>query len=553
MSTVNPSPWGPKPQFLLSTGLPAVGGLLFAYVAGSVNTKLNTYTNSAGTSANVNPIVLNALGEPPNEWWFLSGSQYKIVYAPSTDTDPPTSPIWTIDGLRGINDTSVSIDQWISSGQTPTFVSTTSFTMPGDQTSAFVVGRRLKFTVTAGTVYGTIATSVFGALTTVTMTMDAAQVLDSGLSAVQLALLTSTNISIPNFITAGSGITITYSSGKPTIATSAATPTVPRRLSNVGLSVVLAGNAATLALKGADGNDPSASNTVGIDFRSPTLAAGASNSRTVAAALSTVISSGSTGGTASGVPCRIWVAAIDTTALGGTTEMAWYQSVLNPSTDAAVQGFDDGAVITTLAEGGVGGADSAQTWYSTTARAGVPFAIIAYFDSTQATAGNWATGVTSIVVNPELRPGAIVQVPYSSTGAVATGTTQIPSDDTIPQNTEGDEYMTLAVTPKSASNILRVQGSGFLANSAQSTAACALFRDTTANALAAGVEYQGGNALPCRLEIDYRVVATSITATTFKWRGGYGGAGTTTFNGVGGARLYGGVLNSFIRIEEVMA
>ena len=139
--TVNVSPFGPKPQFLLSTGLPAVGNQLFFYAAGS-STKQNTYTDSTGGSANSNPIVLNSLGEPTNEIWFTGGQSYKVVYAPSTDTDPPSSPIWTVDNIRGINDTTVTQDQWVASGLTPTFVSATSFTLAGDQTSTFQAGRR---------------------------------------------------------------------------------------------------------------------------------------------------------------------------------------------------------------------------------------------------------------------------------------------------------------------------------------------------------------------------------------------------------------------------
>src|SRR4051812_11775165 len=98
---VKVSPFGPKPQFMLATGLPAVGGLLFFYVSGS-STKQNTYADSTGLSANTNPIVLNALGEPATQIWFTSGQTYRAVLAPSTDTDPPASPIWTIDGLTGV-------------------------------------------------------------------------------------------------------------------------------------------------------------------------------------------------------------------------------------------------------------------------------------------------------------------------------------------------------------------------------------------------------------------------------------------------------------------
>jgi hypothetical protein len=118
------------------------------------------------------------------------------VYAPSTDTDPPTSPIWTIDNLSGINDTTVTQDEW-KSGPAPTYVSAVSFTLTGDQTATFTVERRLKFTVTAGTVYGRITASVFGALTTVTVVCDPTQALDAGLSAVWYSLLSTTHPSIP--------------------------------------------------------------------------------------------------------------------------------------------------------------------------------------------------------------------------------------------------------------------------------------------------------------------------------------------------------------------
>lgn len=195
---VNPSSLGgPKPQWELSDGTPAVGNRLFFYVGGSVNTKQNTYTDSTGGSANTNPIVLNALGMPTTEIWFTAGLSYKVVYAPPGSDDPPNSPIFTVDNLRGINDTSVTISQWVASGVTPTFVSTTSFTMPGDQTTEFHPGRRILTTNTGGSVYSYIVTSVFGALTTVTVVNDGAGVLDSGLSAVSYGLLTTDNPSTP--------------------------------------------------------------------------------------------------------------------------------------------------------------------------------------------------------------------------------------------------------------------------------------------------------------------------------------------------------------------
>lgn len=200
MPTVNPSGLGPKPQYVLATGLPAVGNLLFFYVGGSTSTKQNTYTDSTGTVANTNPIVLNALGEPTTEIWFAAGLDYNVVYAPAGDTDPPSSPIWTIPHLRGINDSSVTIDQWVNPGLTPTYVSATQFTLAGDQTSAFQAGRRLKTTNSGGTVVSTITVSVFGALTTITVLNDSPGVLDAGLSAVSYGLISRTSDSLPRGI-----------------------------------------------------------------------------------------------------------------------------------------------------------------------------------------------------------------------------------------------------------------------------------------------------------------------------------------------------------------
>jgi hypothetical protein len=188
------SPIGNNAQFI--NGIPANGAKLFTYAAGS-STKQTTYTDEAGTIPQTNPIILDSRGEPAQPIWLTEGLSYKFVFTASTDSDPPVSPIWDVDDVTGVNDSSVAIDQWIDSGVTPTYVSATQFTMPGDQTSSLQVGRRVKLTVTAGTVYGTITASAYAALTTATLSMDGAQVLDSGLSSVSYGILTPQNSSFP--------------------------------------------------------------------------------------------------------------------------------------------------------------------------------------------------------------------------------------------------------------------------------------------------------------------------------------------------------------------
>lgn len=85
----------PKPQFFTSAGALANGYKVFYYATGTQN-KVNTYTTAAGNVANANPIVLNSRGENPNGGIYLTdGTAYDAVYALATDTDPPTSPLWT--------------------------------------------------------------------------------------------------------------------------------------------------------------------------------------------------------------------------------------------------------------------------------------------------------------------------------------------------------------------------------------------------------------------------------------------------------------------------
>lgn len=187
-------------QFLDENGDPYSGAKLFIYAAGS-STKSATTKDSAGLSSHANPIVLNSRGEPADgagasqAIWQSEGTPIKMVLAPSTDTDPPVSAISTWDNISGINDTTVTIGQWVS-GPAPTYISATSFTLVGDQTTEFHVGRRLKTSNTSGSIYSTITAVAYTSLTTVTVVNDSGS-LDSGLSAVSYGILTATNYSLP--------------------------------------------------------------------------------------------------------------------------------------------------------------------------------------------------------------------------------------------------------------------------------------------------------------------------------------------------------------------
>jgi hypothetical protein len=146
----------------------------------------------------------------------------------------------------------------------------------------------------------------------------------------------------------------------------------------------------------------------------------------------------------------------------------------------------------------------------------------------------------------------IIQIVYTEDGDVATGTTVLPFDNTIPQNTEGDQYLSQAITPKDSNNLLEIEAVLHLSSGAAGTQmSAALFKDSTANALAAAWGGRNNSADSItQVVLKHRVTAGSTSAITFKIRAGFSGAGTTTFNGQSSARIFADVAASYIKITE---
>lgn len=321
-------------------------------------------------------------------------------------------------------------------------------------------------------------------------------------------------------------------------------------LQNASLAVSAAGSALTIALKDASGADPSAGSPVVINFRNATGTTGTNTTISVTAATSLVVSSGSTLGVTSSTAFRLWVVGFND---AGTFRLA----VINCSPNGnAVFPLADYGLASSTAEGGAGAADSSGVFYTGTAVTSKAYRILGFLEwnTTGVTAGTWTTTNLNRVQSygPGVqRPGEMIQYLRSASGAVVTGTTTLPADDTIPQNTEGDEYLNQQITPISAANIIRISFNGMFASSATGQFSVALFQDSTANALAAnGIGYRtAGDYLT--LAIFYAMKAGTASATTFKLRAGNGNAGTTTFNGSGGARQFGGVASSALIVEEI--
>jgi len=179
-----------------NNGLPLSGGQVYWYIAGT-STPVTVYTESSGSTVNTNPVVLNTRGEPAQPIWLPTGQAYKAVL-----TDAVGGLIRTIDNIYGVNDTSAPvISEWVSYAGTATYVSTSSFSVAGDQRATFTNGRRIKATVSGTDVYGTInATPTYAlGVTTVLVALDSG-VFDPSLTTVYYGFLDPTH---PSFDTTG--------------------------------------------------------------------------------------------------------------------------------------------------------------------------------------------------------------------------------------------------------------------------------------------------------------------------------------------------------------
>jgi hypothetical protein len=150
--------------------------------------------------------------------------------------------------------------------------------------------------------------------------------------------------------------------------------------------------------------------------------------------------------------------------------------------------------------------------------------------------------------------GHVLQVVNTVVSTYDSTTNTIPVDDTIPQQggSEGKEFMSLAITPKSASNKLKIDVVAVLSHTVDTaTFILALFQDSTASAIAATVGSVSAASGAMTMCLTYYMDAGTTSSTTFKVRAGAGVAGTTGFNGSLGGRYMGGVMASSITITEI--
>ena len=164
-----------------------------------------------------------------------------------------------------------------------------------------------------------------------------------------------------------------------------------------------------------------------------------------------------------------------------------------------------------------------------------------------------ATQLTGTIAAARLPAGSVLQVVNFQTGTVATTTTIMPQDNTIPQITEGGQFLSLAITPISATSKLLFQIVLQLGPGSGTWVSAALFQGATANAICAGATYMftagGGVIIP----MNYFMTSGTTSSTTFTVRAGAASAMTLTLNGAGGVQEFGGTMFSSITITEIAA
>ena len=164
----------------------------------------------------------------------------------------------------------------------------------------------------------------------------------------------------------------------------------------------------------------------------------------------------------------------------------------------------------------------------------------------------------------------VVKTQISTFSSWSSTTSLIPTDDTIPQSSEGTEFMTIAYTPLFSDSKLRIEAAFFCANNISENEnqtignIICLFKDSIANALNVawlfGQFDEANNSAEASLiydviNISFEENAVNTSARTYKLRGGIIISGSTLhFNGqTPGNRQFGATPKSWIRVTEIKA
>jgi hypothetical protein len=470
--------------------------------------------------------------------------------------------------------------EWFDWGDSVSRTGAATFKVLGaNVTSRYTVNRRIKCT-DSSTLYGRITASSYSAPdTTVTVALDSGS-LTSSLSAVFLSILSPTNVSIPVIIynennpiydssinellkfakisSAVNELTITNAAtaGTPTISATGDDTNISLLLKGKGTGAVRLGQSTSTDLR-LEGDQPIADSS-GNELIKFVKTTNAVNEITVVNAATgnnaAIRATGDDSLPGLNIEDKSGNEIVKFSGLANAVnEITFFNNATGGNPSIWASGNDSTISIDFNAKGsGV---------YNFKGNASIAAIIGLYEQSTNGTNAFAIRAPSSLTADrgwtlPDCDiSNIIVQRATANTTSSLSGTTTIPLDNTIPQNTEGDQVLTVSITPKSTTNKLVINFSAFGTASAAITLVAALFQDSTANALYTTTwNYRSGASGEMNgLHLRYEMAAGTTSSTTFKVRVGATGAATWYINQTTSGSLFSTAKQALLTIEEYTA
>lgn len=538
-----------------SNGNPAEGYLVYVFLANST-TKTTTYQEFSQDTENTNPIVLDARGEA--NIWLPSNQSYKVTFTTPDDNLPLNDPyptdggIWTVDDVQGgmsfttetiIGNRTLTVNdngkilladaslsnivitppavadagaQWIvyviridSSGNTVTFDPLGATPVDGQTTYPFTRQYQSASFISSGTEFYTLNNTNTRAL------------LDTN-NNIALDTTAATNPAANNYtVYAASG------GNSPTLETIGSDTNIRAKIKGKGNRGLLVSNGSDTTLLQIDDSgttltSPITSNCIssssGTDSRTNTV----TNAFTV-----TQVTSGTP---AAGIGTGILLqaeSADETPSNVGALQFA----------NSNVTAGSEATYLSVLIRRAGAALAEAYRWTSTGT-----FKLIQTFAGT----------ADRTITYPDCDLSHFyVNGSFNSSSTAGSTTSTIPVDNTIPQNTEGTQYFSVAYTPTNANNILEIESTVNLSDLSGvlgvTQATYALFSSASANALAAmkvSISQTSGHSVI--VTVKHTMAAGTTSALTFSTRYGPSTAVSTAI----GAAVYGAITRSTFIIKE---
>jgi hypothetical protein len=150
--------------------------------------------------------------------------------------------------------------------------------------------------------------------------------------------------------------------------------------------------------------------------------------------------------------------------------------------------------------------------------------------------------------------GRVIARAYAEYTTNAALTTAIPIDNTVPQNTEGTQIISVSFTPKTVTNRIRLRFQGeFGANATPCSVVAAVFSSASAGALRSVLITSPTADYATPIALEYEYVPGVTTALTFSVRVGPTTGFTMRMNGTTAGGFMGGTMGATLVIEEIAA